>query len=169
MKRLERGADARRRSRSSPRPREKFRSIIPEPFSNWPANYRATQISDGNTECSFLDLFGRPPRDTPLRSRAQQRRRRSKQALYFLNSEQLEGKITGSPRLKRLLAHKPDAEVVEELYLTSAFALSDRGREAEAAGLPGRQESCPRPGRAGRRVGRAQHQGIRVQPLSSWR
>jgi len=44
---------------------EKFRSIIPEPYSNWPANFKAAQISDGNTECSFLDLFGRPPRDTP--------------------------------------------------------------------------------------------------------
>jgi hypothetical protein len=96
---------------------EKFRSIIPEPFTNWPAGSRATQLTDGNAECSFLDLFGRPPRDTPY-----EEERNSdvslKQALYFINSEQLDGKITGSPRLKRLLAaNKPDAETVEELYL----------------------------------------------------
>jgi hypothetical protein len=96
---------------------EKFRSIIPEPYSNWPATYRATQISDGNTECNFLDLFGRPPRDTPY----EQERNSDptlKQALYFLNSEQLEGKVTGSPHLKRVLA-KPDPDVIDDIYLSS--------------------------------------------------
>ena len=96
---------------------EKFRSIIPEPYSNWPANFRATQISDGNTECSFLDLFGRPPRDTPYETE-----RNSdvtlKQALYLLNSEQLEGKISSSPRLKRILA-KSDGDALDDIYLSS--------------------------------------------------
>jgi hypothetical protein len=98
---------------------EKFRSIIPEPYSNWPANYKATQISDGNTECNFLDLFGRPPRDTPYESE-RNNDVTLKQALYFLNSEQLEGKVTSSPHLKRLLA-KADAEVLDDVYL-SAFS-----------------------------------------------
>jgi hypothetical protein len=98
---------------------EPFRSIIPEPFSNWPSDTRATQISDGNTECAFLDMFGRPPRDTPYESE-----RDSvltlRQTLYFLNSEQLEGKLSSSPRLKRLLASKQsDAEIVDELYLAA--------------------------------------------------
>jgi hypothetical protein len=96
---------------------EKFRSIIPEPYSNWPAGYRATQLSDGNMECGFLDLFGRPPRDTPY-----EEERRSdaslRQELYLVNSEQMEAKVSGSPRFKRLLAaNKGDAETVEELYL----------------------------------------------------
>jgi hypothetical protein len=96
---------------------ESFRSIIPEPFSNWPSDTRATQISDGNTECAFLDLFGRPPRDTPY----EEERDNSltlRQTLYFLNSEQLEGKLSNSPRLKRLLSGKQsDAEIVDEIYL----------------------------------------------------
>jgi len=96
---------------------EKFRSIIPEPYSNWPATYRATQISDGNTECNFLDLFGRPPRDTPYETE-RNNDPTLKQALYFLNSEQLEGKVSGSPHLKRVLA-KPDPEVVDDIYLSS--------------------------------------------------
>ncbi|MGA2271539.1 MAG: DUF1549 domain-containing protein [Bryobacteraceae bacterium] len=100
---------------------EKFRSIIPEPYSNWPTNYRATQISDGNTECPFLDLFGRPPRDTPY-----EEERDSdltlRQTLYFLNSEQLEGKVSGSPRLKRLLS-RSDAEILDEIYLTTLSRL----------------------------------------------
>ena len=96
---------------------EKFRSIIPEPYSNWPTAFRATQISDGNTECSFLDLFGRPPRDTPY----EEERNNDvtlKQALYLLNSEQLEGKVSSSPHLKRILA-KSDGEVLDDIYLSS--------------------------------------------------
>jgi hypothetical protein len=109
---------------------EKFRSIIPEPYSNWPANYRATQISDGNTECTFLDLFGRPPRDTPYESE-RNNQFTLKQALYFLNSEQVEGKLAASPRLKRLVS-KPDSEVVDELYLS---AVSRFPRADEKQGL----------------------------------
>ena len=86
-------------------------------YSNWPANYRATQISDGNTECNFLDLFGRPPRDTPYESE-RNNDVSLKQALYFLNSEQLEGKVTSSPHLKRVLM-KPDAEVLDDIYLSA--------------------------------------------------
>jgi len=111
---------------------EKFTSRIPEPYSNWPEGYRATQISDGNTECPFLDLFGRPLRDTPYESE-----RSSdfslRQALYLINSEQLEAKITGSPRLKQLLASsKPDAELVDELYLSmlSRFPTTEEKQRA---------------------------------------
>jgi hypothetical protein len=98
---------------------EKFRSIIPEPYSNWPASYKAAAISDGNTECPFLDLFGRATRDTPYEGE-RDNDLTLRQTLYFLNSEQLEGKIANSPRLKRLLQPgKPDAEIVDELYLTA--------------------------------------------------
>jgi len=107
---------------------EKFRSIIPEPFSNWPADYRATQISDGNTECSFLDLFGRPPRDTPYEGE-RNIDLTLRQTLYFLNSEQLEGKLTSSPRLKRLSA-SDDVTVLEDIYLStlSRFPTSEERR-----------------------------------------
>jgi len=98
---------------------EAFRSIIPEPFSNWPSDTRATQISDGNTECAFLDMFGRPPRDTPYEEE-RDNALSLRQTLYFLNSEQLEGKLSSSPRLKRLLASKQsDTEIVDEIYLAA--------------------------------------------------
>ena len=96
---------------------EQFRSIIPEPYSNWPSDTRATQISDGNTECAFLDLFGRPPRDTPYEEE-RDNGLTLRQTLYFLNSEQLEGKLSNSPRLKRLLTQK-DPDLVDELYLAA--------------------------------------------------
>lgn len=96
---------------------EKFRSIIPEPFSNWPSDFKATQLADGNMECSFLDLFGRPGRDTPYESERDSDLT-LRQTLYFLNSEQLENKVAGSPKLKAMLAKK-DAEIVDELYLAA--------------------------------------------------
>jgi hypothetical protein len=100
---------------------EKFRSIIPEPFSNWPSDFKATQLADGNMECSFLDLFGRPGRDTPYESE-----RDSdvtlRQTLYFLNSEQFEQKVSTSPKLKALLGKK-DPEALDELYLTAVSRL----------------------------------------------
>ncbi len=98
---------------------EKFRSIIPEPYSNWPANFRAEQISDGNTECSFLDLFGRSPRDTPYEGERDSGLT-IRQTLYLLNSEQLESKLSGSPRFKRwIAANRSDADMVEEIYLAT--------------------------------------------------
>jgi len=98
---------------------EAFRSIIPEPYSNWPSGTRATQISDGNTECAFLDMFGRPPRDTPYEA-DRDNALTLRQTLYFLSSEQLEGKLSSSPRLKRLLAAKQsDTDIVDEIYLAA--------------------------------------------------
>ena len=106
---------------------EKFRSYIPEPSSNWPANYRATQISDGNTECSFLDLFGRATRDMPYET-DRDSDLTLRQTLYFLNSEQLEGKLSNSPHLKRLLAaNKPDAEILDDIYLNTLSRLPTGG------------------------------------------
>jgi hypothetical protein len=110
---------------------DRFSSRIPEPFTNLPPGHRAEQLSDGNIEeapFAFLELFGRPPRDT-----AYEEERCSapslRQALYFVNSEHLEGKIATSERLKQLAAPgKSDAEVVEEIYLA---LLSRPPREPE--------------------------------------
>lgn len=110
---------------------EKFQSTTPEPYTFLPPGHRAEQIADGNIATPFLELFGKPSRDTPYESE-----RNSQgslwQTLYFINSDQLEGKITGSPRLKRLLAaNKSDAEIVEEIYLAALSRLptGDENRE----------------------------------------
>ncbi len=113
---------------------EKFWSIIPEPYSNWPSGMRAEQISDGNTTCTFLDLFGRPGRDTPYES---ERSSESslRQELYLLNSEQLAGKLASSPSLKRLLTAKmKDPELIDEIYLMtlSRFPSADEKQKLVA-------------------------------------
>ena len=142
---------------------EKFRSIIPEPYSNWPANYRATQISDGNTECNFLDLFGRPPRDTPYEAE-----RNSdvtlKQALYLLNSEQLEGKLATSPRLKRILA-KSDADLLDDIYLSSLSRFPTAEEKQRLLDYLAARKAARPQAVQDVALGAAQCQGIRVQPL----
>jgi hypothetical protein len=113
---------------------EKFWSIIPEPYSNWPAGTRAEQISDGNTTCSFLDLFGRPGRDTPFESERSSEAS-LRQELYLLNSEQLAGKLSSSPSINRLLkANVKDPELVDEIYLMtlSRFPSADEKQKLVA-------------------------------------
>ncbi len=99
---------------------DRFSSRIPEPFTYLPDDIRATQLTDGNIEeapFAFLELFGRPSRDTAYEDdRCLEPSLR--QALYFANSEHLEGKITASPFLKEVLeSGRNDAEIVEQLYL----------------------------------------------------
>ncbi|WP_165070566.1 DUF1553 domain-containing protein [Paludisphaera rhizosphaerae] len=110
---------------------EKFTSRIPEPFTILPPDTRAVQLTDGNIEESpfpFLELFGRPARDTPY-ERERDDEPTLRQALYLANSDHLESKIAASAVLKQMLdSHEPDAATVERLYLAT---LSRRPSEAE--------------------------------------
>lgn len=111
---------------------EEFASWIPVPPTILPRGTRATQIFDGDIKHPFLDLFGRPSRDTPYEC---QRNLESsvRQSLHLLNSDHFEGKIAGSQTIQRLLqANKPDAEIVDELYL-SALARFPRADEKAKA------------------------------------
>jgi hypothetical protein len=107
---------------------EEFTSRIPEPYTKMPKGFRAEQLPDGSIGTPFLELFGRPPRDTPYEEdRCDLSTMR--QALHMVNSSHLEGKVTGSARLQRLLkSEKSDAEIIEELYLA---ALSRPPTDAE--------------------------------------
>jgi hypothetical protein len=98
---------------------EVFASSIPEPFTRLPRDMRAVQIADGSITTPFLDLFGRPPRDTAYeRDRCNDTSVR--QALHLLNSSDLERKVTGSERIKRLLNEKKtDREIIDEFYLAA--------------------------------------------------
>ena len=68
-------------------------------------------------DCTFLDLFGRPGRDTPYASERDSDLT-LRQTLYMLNSEQLENKLANSPKLTTLVTMR-DADLLEELYLTT--------------------------------------------------
>ncbi len=105
---------------------EPFSSQTPAPFTVLPQGFRAEQLYDGSITVMFLELFGRPTRDTGYESE-RDNQPSMRQAMHILNSPQIEGRLGSSPSLKRL-AGKKDAEVVEELYLA---ALSREPKESE--------------------------------------
>ncbi|MBI4325225.1 MAG: DUF1553 domain-containing protein [Chloroflexi bacterium] len=121
---------------------ERFQSIIPEPFTFLPPGHRATQLFDGNIGTAFLELFGRPPRDTPYEGE-----RNSEtslwQALYFINSDQLEGKVVSSPRLKRLLkASQSDAAIIDEVYLAALSRLPEEEEKQKVLGYVAKNQAA---------------------------
>jgi hypothetical protein len=97
---------------------EKYSSAIPEPFTFIPDDQRSIALADGSVGSSFLELFGRPPRDTGLESE-RNNRPTAAQSLHLLNSSHVQRKIEQSWKLQAIAqsAKKP-REVVEGLYLT---------------------------------------------------
>ena len=80
---------------------EKYTSSIPEPFTFLPDDQRAIELADGSIDLPFLELFGRPPRNTSYESE-----RNSQpsvfQAQHLLNSSHIQKKIEQSPALRQL-------------------------------------------------------------------
>ncbi len=97
---------------------ESYSSAIPEPFTFIPATHRSIALPDGSIGSAFLELFGRPPRDTGLESERNNRLTAS-QRLHLLNSSHIRRKIEQGPKLLSLIqsSYQP-REVVEGLYLT---------------------------------------------------
>lgn len=80
---------------------ESYSSPIPEPFTFLPETQRAVTLGDGSIISPFLELFGRPPRDTGLES---ERNNHSSdgQRLHLLNSSHVQTKIRNGTRLRKL-------------------------------------------------------------------
>lgn len=82
---------------------EHYTSSIPEPFTFLPDDQRAIELADGSIDLPFLELFGRPPRNTSFESE-----RNSQpsvfQAQHLLNSSHIQRKIEQSPVLRQLAA-----------------------------------------------------------------
>ncbi len=96
-----------------------YRSIIPEPFVVMPSGFRATHLADGSIGLPFLELFGRPPRDTAFES-DRDLELSMRQTLHLLNSGDVQNKINASPRLRRFFTEKKsDPEIIEEVYLST--------------------------------------------------
>ena len=96
---------------------EKYSSAIPEPFTFIPDEQRSISLPDGSITSSFLEQFGRPPRDTGLESERNNRLTAS-QALHLLNSSHVQQKIERSPRLNYLIQNTQEPQkLVASLYL----------------------------------------------------
>jgi hypothetical protein len=97
---------------------EKYSSPIPEPFTFIPEGRRSIELADGSISSSFLEMFGRPARDTGLESE-RNNRPTAEQELHLLNSSHIRRKIEESSKLRELLQSKHKLrEIVDEIYLT---------------------------------------------------
>lgn len=93
-------------------------SAIPEPFTFIPPSQRSIALADGSITSSFLELFGRPSRDSGLDSE-RSNEPTDAQRLYLLNSSEVQRKIERSPRLAQLLqeADGNRSEMIRAIYL----------------------------------------------------
>ena len=82
--------------------RESYSSAIPEPFTFIPEENRSIELADGSITSQFLEMFGRPARDTGLESERNNQPTDS-QRLHLLNSTHVQNKLERSKRLNGLL------------------------------------------------------------------
>jgi len=107
---------------------ESYSSIIPEPYTFIPENRRAIALPDGSITSSFLELFGRPPRDTGLESERNSRITAA-QRLHLLNSSHVRDKIRNGPALRKLLQ---EGNATENLYLAILSRFPSEGEGGTA-------------------------------------
>ncbi len=113
---------------------ENYSSPIPEPFTYIPENQRSITLADGSITSSFLEMFGRSPRDTGLVSE-RNNRPTAEQRLHLLNSSAMQRKIEQSPMIKNLTvpSHGP-REIATSMYLgiLSRFPTEQESKIVEA-------------------------------------
>ncbi|HRT10628.1 MAG TPA: DUF1553 domain-containing protein [Candidatus Paceibacterota bacterium] len=96
---------------------EKYSSPIPEPFTFIPENQRAIALGDGSITSTFLELFGRPARDTGLESERSSRPSAA-QRLHLLNSSHIQRKIEQSRMIEyQTQSKKTPREMATGIYL----------------------------------------------------
>ncbi len=96
---------------------EDYYSQIPEPFTFLPDGQRSIAIPDASIGSAFLEMFGRPPRDTGLESE-RNNQPTAGQRLHLLNSSHIQLKIQQSEKIRGLVqATGKPREPVDRLYL----------------------------------------------------
>ena len=91
---------------------------IPARFNGWPVGYRAIEVWDNKLPSAFLEVFGRPPRQSVCACERGMEPSIA-QALHLMNSaETMERIHSRTGTAARLAASSlTDDEVVEELFL----------------------------------------------------
>lgn len=97
---------------------ETYMSIIPEPFTFLPDRQRAISIPDGSITSSFLEIFGRPPRDTGMHSE-RNNQLTAGQSLHLLNSNHIRDKLKKGRGLANITKRSINTtQKAEQIYLT---------------------------------------------------
>jgi len=128
---------------------EEYSSPIPEPFTFIPEDARSIELADGSITSSFLELFGRPPRDTGLESE-RNNHSTATQRLHLLNSSHVRDKILAGKKLQNLLKRaKEPRKAVTAAYLTilsrpptrlELGAIADYMKSDDAKGAQGAED-----------------------------
>ena len=97
---------------------ERYTSLIPEPATYIPEDERSIELADGSISSPFLEMFGRPARDTGLESE-RNNLPNDAQRLHLLNSTDVQRKIERSPRLRKVFdeAGGKRREIIRGEYL----------------------------------------------------
>ena len=121
---------------------ETYSSMIPEPFTWVPEYHPTIALADGSITSQFLEMFGRPSRDTG-RSSERNNQPTQAQCLQLLNARDVQGRVAQSPKLQRVrtLAKGDGAEALRLIYLTllsrepMAHEMLAAGEYAKSAGV----------------------------------
>lgn len=97
---------------------EEYWSMVPEPYTVVPPGERAVRLGDASITSSFLEMFGRPPRNNGLESE-RNNRMTPEQRLHLLNSSHIARKIEQGPGLAWLWSNTGSSQAkITQLYLT---------------------------------------------------
>ena len=97
---------------------EDYSTETPEPYTFIPTGTRAIALPDGSISSAFLDMFGRPPRDTGMQSE-RNNLATADQRLHLLNSNHVRRKLEQSKWLQSVLMDNGlSRAAITEVYLT---------------------------------------------------
>lgn len=98
---------------------EEYSSPIPEPFTWVPKDKRSIELPDGSITSAFLEVFGRPTRDSGMAGERNNAPTAAQQ-LHLLNSGHVRTKIERGETLRRLqgIARTDPEKAAATLYLT---------------------------------------------------
>lgn len=96
---------------------EKYSSPIPEPFTFVPEEHRTILLPDGSITSPFLEIFGRPARDTGFFSE-RNNECTDAQRLFLLNSSAMQKRIEQSAPIRAILK---DAKFNAATAITSLY------------------------------------------------
>ena len=122
---------------------EEYSSAIPEPFTFINQGQRSISLPDGSISSSFLELFGRPSRDSGLESE-RNNRPSPDQRLHFLNSSHVQTKLDTGPKFQGVLKSTENPhDLVTWLYLMilSRYPTEEEYKIAEGYSSKGRDGS----------------------------
>jgi hypothetical protein len=126
---------------------ENYSSAIPEPYTFIPPGVRSIALPDGSITSSFLEMFGRPPRDTGLESE-RNNSITAAQKLWLLNSSAMRQKIEQSRMIQfQTQPGNTPRQIAAGMYLgiLSRFPTEAESQTVEAyfqSGKLGRREAA---------------------------